>query len=99
MKKISSFILSLLILFSLSVPALGATTSKKLLPVEPRVKAKAAISYDLTNNEIILEKNMNEKMFPASITKLMTALLLAEHSDREDALKIGTEPLLRPDDE
>lgn len=96
MKKISSFILSLLILFSLSVPALGATTSKKLLPVEPRVKAKAAISYDLTNNEIILEKNMNEKMFPASITKLMTALLLAEHSNREDALKIGTEPLKQP---
>ena len=30
------------------------------LPVEPRVKAKAAIAYDLTNDEIILEKNMEE---------------------------------------
>ncbi len=95
MKKIKSAIFSLTMVFILfTQTALGATDLP--LPVEPRVKAKASISYDLTHDEIILEKNMDQKMFPASITKLMTALLLAESADREDALYISAVPLKQP---
>ena len=97
MKKINSLILAVVLAFSL-VPqgVLAAPATKKLLPVEPRVKAKAAIAYDITADEVILEKNMNAKMYPASITKLMTALLLAENTDREKDLHISEVPLKQP---
>lgn len=96
MKKI----VSLLLIFSLALTLLAsiafADTEPLPLPEEPRVKAGAAIAYDLTNDEIILEKNMHEKMYPASITKLMTALLLAEKSTPEKDLYISETPLEAP---
>ena len=95
MKKINSILVAIVMVFLLFGETVLAATELPL-PVEPRVKAKAAIAYDLTNDEIILEKNMEERMYPASLTKLMTALLLAEHADREDDLYISEEPLKAP---
>ena len=40
---------------------------------------KAAISVDMDTNEIIYTKHIDDKMYPASITKLITALVLAEN--------------------
>jgi D-alanyl-D-alanine carboxypeptidase len=47
---------------------------------------KAAISVDIDTNEIIYTKNIDNKMYPASITKLITALLLAENKAQTDNL-------------
>lgn len=47
---------------------------------------KAAISVDMDANEIIYTKNIDNKMYPASITKLITALLLAENKATTDNL-------------
>jgi len=47
---------------------------------------KAAISVDMDTNEIIYTKNIDNKMYPASITKLITALLLAENKAITDNL-------------
>ncbi|MCB2289693.1 D-alanyl-D-alanine carboxypeptidase [Clostridium sp. CS001] len=47
---------------------------------------KAAISVDMDTNEIIYTKNIDNKMYPASITKLITALLLAENKATTDNL-------------
>ena len=47
---------------------------------EPVVAAEAAILYDATHDRVIYEKNADEKLYPASITKLMTALLVLENS-------------------
>lgn len=96
MKKTLSLLLSFLLAAVLSSTLVLADTEPLPLPVEPRVKAGAAIAYDLTNDEIILEKNMNEKMYPASLTKLMTALLLAENSNPDKDLYIGEAPLEAP---
>lgn len=41
----------------------------------PAVSAEAAILFDATHNTVLFEKNADEKLYPASITKLMTALL------------------------
>ena len=97
MKKISSLLLAVVLAFGIGAQGvLAAPQTKKLLPVEPRVKAKAAISFDVTADEVILEKNMNEKMYPASITKLMTALLLAENTAPDKDLPISIVPLEQP---
>lgn len=95
MKRSKCMALILLFLFfwqSLLPQAVLAET-KLGLPKEPRVKAQAAVSYDAVKDEVILEKSMNEKMFPASITKLMTALLLAENV-KPDADLVITEAAL-----
>ena len=52
----------------------------------PDIYAQAAISIDLSTNEIIYEKNIDSLMYPASTTKLMTALLLAENKNKTDLL-------------
>jgi len=52
----------------------------------PDLIGKAAISVDMDTNEIIYTKNIDNKMYPASITKLITALLLAENKKSTDNL-------------
>ncbi len=50
--------------------------SKQNLPVE--IKAKSAVLMDVTTGEVLLEYNADEKLFPASVTKIMTMLLVME---------------------
>ena len=51
---------------------------KKLetLPVE--IKAKAAVLMEVSNGEVLMEYNPDTKLYPASVTKIMTMLLVAE---------------------
>ncbi len=46
------------------------------LPVE--IKAKAAVLMEVTSGKVLLEYNPDTKLFPASVTKIMTMLLVAE---------------------
>lgn len=47
--------------------------------VSPTLQSQYAYVYDYTNNQVLLDKASTERMYPASMTKLMSALLLAEH--------------------
>lgn len=62
------------------------------------VYAPAAVLYNLNTNKIIYSKNADNKMYPASTTKIMTALLVLENCDlseiavvSEEAIKISSE--------
>ena len=44
----------------------------------PAITAHAAIVVDLASGEVLYEKNADEWMYPASVTKIMTALLACE---------------------
>nr|MBP9500065.1 D-alanyl-D-alanine carboxypeptidase [Acetoanaerobium sp.] len=48
-------------------------------PIEPDISAEAAILIEIDSGEILYEKNANAPMYPASTTKIMTALLALEH--------------------
>ena len=50
--------------------------AKPNLPIE--IKAKSAILMDVTTGKVLLEYNADEKLFPASVTKIMTMLLTME---------------------
>lgn len=52
----------------------------------PTVTANSAIVMDAETGQILFEKNANEKNYPASITKLMTALLAVENLNKEDTI-------------
>ena len=45
---------------------------------EPTVNAKAALLMDTEGDIVLFEKNAHQQMYPASITKVMTALLILE---------------------
>lgn len=52
-----------------------------VLASPPVLEAEAAILIDARTGAVIYEKNAHEKKYPASITKLMTALLFLENLD------------------
>ena len=54
----------------------------KKLPVE--IKAKAAVLMEVSTGEVLMEYNPDMKLFPASVTKIMTMLLVAEAVDRKE---------------
>ena len=75
-----------LLLFTL-IFTLVFSTTVFATATPPDLIGKAAISVDMDTNEIIYTKNIDNKMYPASITKLLTALLLAENKKSTDNLK------------
>ena len=74
-----------LLLFTL-IFTLVFSTTVFAASTPPELIGKAAISVDMDTNEIIYTKNIDNKMYPASITKLITALLLAENKKATDNL-------------
>ena len=57
-------------------------------PIEPDISAEAAILIEIDSGEILYEKNANAPMYPASTTKIMTALLTLEHLNLEDKITV-----------
>ncbi|MGN1004270.1 MAG: D-alanyl-D-alanine carboxypeptidase family protein [Oscillospiraceae bacterium] len=74
MKK--SRFLALLLMLALLLP-----TAAQALE-DPAPAATAALLVDATYDEVLYEQNAHEKRYPASITKVMTALLTLEAVDR-----------------
>ena len=56
---------------------------------EPDVKSNAAILIDAKFGKILFEKNSKERLFPASTTKVMTAILTVENCNLQDKVKIS----------
>lgn len=56
---------------------------------KPEVTARAAISYDLSTNTLLFEKNIGEKLPIASLTKIMTAIVGTEAMDTNSKITIS----------
>ena len=52
------------------------------------ISAKAGMLISLDTDEILFEKNINQKVYPASITKIMTAVLMLESKKFDPKAKI-----------
>lgn len=61
----------------LAVPATATT----IVPAPPTIAADAYLLMDYQSGEILVEHNIDEQLPPASLTKLMTAYILAEEID------------------
>ncbi len=55
------------------------------------IVSQAAIMIDIDNGQVLFEKNADEKMYPASITKIMTALLALENCDLDEIITMSHE--------
>ena len=51
------------------------------LPEDPDIQAKAALLVDQNTGNIVYAKNEHDELYPASLTKIMTALLVLEAVD------------------
>ncbi len=51
---------------------------------EPNLTAKSAILIDNATNKVLYSKNASEKMYPASTTKILTAILTLENCNLND---------------
>lgn len=98
MKRSFSFLLSVILIFSISISVFATdemivkeneniTVAKTVvtedeqkqldsLPVE--IKAKAAVLMEVSSGKVLMEYNPDNKLYPASVTKIMTMLLVAE---------------------
>lgn len=72
MKKILIFIFFLVL-----IPTVKAEDIEDLAP-----NAKSAIMIEATTGEILFQKNANEKLAPASMTKMMSMLLIMEEIEK-----------------
>ncbi|MCR4923341.1 MAG: D-alanyl-D-alanine carboxypeptidase [Lachnospiraceae bacterium] len=55
-------------------------------PQGPLIGAESAILVDAESGAVLYEKNVNERLYPASTTKLMTALLTIENTAMNDVV-------------
>ena len=66
---------SLVMLFFIALFLPAIAQAQQSLPPPPVLAAKSWVLYDYTSNQILVNENGDERIEPASITKLMTAYL------------------------
>lgn len=57
----------------------------------PSISARSAIVYDCTGQSVLYERAADTRSLIASTTKIMTALVVAEHCDLSETVQIPTE--------
>jgi len=86
-RRFISLFFSLVIMLGLAAPAFAAKDDTG----DWEVAAKAALLIDPDTEEILYARNIHERLYPASLTKIMTCLLVLEAIDagtisKEDVL-------------
>lgn len=79
MKKIIVFLLVTILLLN----STNFTYADK-----PDISAEAAILIDAETGQILFEKNIHEKLYPASTTKIMTGILAIENCDLNEIVTV-----------
>lgn len=57
-------------------------------PEDPAVTAQAGALFDVTDREVVYSKHLFDRMYPASITKVMTAILAIEEGTMSDTVTV-----------
>ena len=86
MKKIRTYLallLCTLVLYTAAAPALAAQSTA------PALSARAAMLVDLDSGRALLSHKADEKVYPASLTKIMTCLLALEYSNPDDMVTVS----------
>jgi D-alanyl-D-alanine carboxypeptidase len=94
MLKYKSFYLTfILIITSLFISTLAIYATGN----QPSIGSESAVLIDGDTGQVLYQKNAHKSMYPASITKLMTALLAIESLNPEDTITFSEEAIDRVD--
>ena len=83
-KKLFIMLLTCFFILFSYIPSTVATTAE-----EPSIVAPVALLMEKNTGKIIYEKNINERVYPASTTKIMTAILTLENCNLNDIAKVS----------
>ncbi len=84
-KKFLVFLIVLIFIFNVPI-SYGVSDA-------PDVSAEAAILIDSSSEKILYSKNENGKMYPASTTKILTAILTIENCNLDDVVSVPYEAI------
>lgn len=95
-KRIGAGFLILVTAFCLTFPLGGnqgvkASETATIWPDPGILQSQTACVMDIDSGSILYGKDMDQKEYPASITKLMTALIAAEHSSMDETVTFSQE--------
>ena len=81
---------------SAQTPDYYAREDENSLTLDKELYSKSAILIDFATNTVLAEKNPDEKIYPASMTKIMTALVASEHVENWDDTFTMTQDVIDP---
>ncbi len=84
-QKIKAVIIIISVLIKV-MPATAASATEA-----PSLTAEAAVLFAAENGQVLFEKNMQRKMYPASVTKILTGLLALERGSLPDILTASSD--------
>lgn len=96
MKK-TKYVISSLLIFLISSMFVFLPVTPAYASDKPSIVGKSAITMDLATGEIIYAKDIDTKRYPASITKLMTALLFAENATKDARIPFTESAKIQPE--
>ena len=82
MRRLSYIIVSLIMILTVSSITAFARPD---WPTDTGVQSEAGIVMDMDSGAVLFAQNIHEQKIPASITKLLTALVVIENCDNLDA--------------
>lgn len=62
-------------------------------PVGPEIGAESAILLEANSGAVLYAKNINEQLYPASVTKILTALIAAEKCEMDEIVTFSSDAI------
>jgi D-alanyl-D-alanine carboxypeptidase (penicillin-binding protein 5/6) len=81
---------------AVTVMLCGGDVHAQETPTKPSIKASALYLVELKSGRVLLEKDATRRLPPASLTKIMTALIALESAPLQKVVKIDRRALVHP---
>ncbi|HCK23696.1 MAG TPA: D-alanyl-D-alanine carboxypeptidase, partial [Bacteroides graminisolvens] len=66
-----------------------AATAEIISQNTPQIQSETAVLMDASTGQVLYQKDMRTKMYPASITKIMTGMLALKNAKLTDAITMS----------
>ena len=108
LRKYLSLFLVVCLLFAFALPVLATESEPEAAPEEEapstdvaesatssifNSSVDAALLLEMNTDTVLYSKNADEQMYPASLTKIMTCLLVLEHGNLDDIITVPASAL------
>ena len=87
--KMKKWSMIIILLFVFLFPSFVSADTEDL-----ELNSKAVFLMDNESNKVLYEKNANERMYPASTTKILTAILALENCKLDDVVTINYDAVI-----
>lgn len=92
MKIIKNVFICMLLIFSLTFSLNFNVYAEEV--DKPDISSPSVLLMDLSSGKVLFEKNMNDKRYPASLTKIMTAILTLENCNLDEVTTVSSNAVM-----